>query len=143
MIGRALYPLLLWLAAGSAAAADRTYLEVSPAGSADLVALLGELEASLEDGLPQDTQPVVVILHGSEALPFTSAGYASHRDLVDRAARLDAYRLIDVRMCETWMSRNGIEKSDIPAFIETIPYAPEEIRRLETEGYLPYGSIDL
>ena len=143
MNARTVLALFLCLTAGAAAAADKTYLEVSPNGSADLVALLGELEASLDAGLPHSSVPVVVILHGSEALPFTSAGYGQNRDLVDRAARLDAYRLIDVKMCETWMTKNGIEQTEIPAFVETVPFAPEEIERLESEGYLPRGSISL
>ena len=39
------------------------------------------------------------------------------------------------------MDKNGIERSEIPAFVETVPFAPEEIERLEAEGYVPYGSI--
>jgi intracellular sulfur oxidation DsrE/DsrF family protein len=84
-----------------------------------------------------------VILHGSEAVPFTSSGYDANRELVDRAARLDAYRLIDVRICETWMTENGIERSEIPAFVEPVPYAPEEIERLQAEGYAPRDSVNL
>jgi intracellular sulfur oxidation DsrE/DsrF family protein len=123
-------------------ASDRTYLEVSPEGSDDLKELLGTLQESLRTGLPAD-EPIVVVLHGSEALPFTRSGYSRNRDLVDQAALLDAYNLIDVRMCETWMNENGIGRDEIPAFIEVIPYAPEEIRRLESEGYLPHGSVSI
>lgn len=120
----------------------RTFLEVSPEGSDDLDALMTALEDYLEDGLPM-TDPVVIILHGSEANSFTSQGYAKNRMLVDRAARLSAYRLIDVRMCETWMSENNVEAADIPAFIDTVPYAPEEIERLEAEGYVPRGDLSI
>jgi intracellular sulfur oxidation DsrE/DsrF family protein len=84
---------------------------------------------------------VVVILHGSEATSFTSAGYARNRMLVDQAARLSAYRLIEVRMCETWMEENEVAADDIPAFVETVPYAPEEIERLEAKGYVPAGDL--
>jgi len=135
---------LLWLALGisSAMAAEHAYLEVSPSNSEDLNALFTELEQSLEGALP-DEDPVVVVLHGDEALSFTSSGYRSNRELVDRAARLDAYRLIDVKMCETWMKENGIDPGEIPAFIETIPYAPEEIDRLKSEGYVPRESVRL
>ena len=87
--------------------------------------------------------PVVVILHGSEASSFTRAGYQSNRALVDKAALLDAYQLIDVRMCETWMNANGVQLDEIPAFIDVIPFAPEEIRKLEAEGYLPYDSVNI
>ena len=143
MKGIAIVLQSLLLLAGPAFAADRTYLEVSPDGSDDLTALLGELEVSLASGLPVSTDPVVVVLHGSEAVSFTASGYHANRELVDRAARLDAYRLIDVRICETWMTDNGIERSEIPAFVEPVPYAPEEIERLQAEGYVPRDSVSL
>lgn len=113
----------------------RTFLEVSPNGRDDLDALMTTLEDYLDEGLPM-TDPVVIILHGSEARSFTSQGYSRNRMLVDRAALLSAYRLIDVRMCETWMSENDVKAGDIPAFVETVPYAPEEIEKLEAEGYV-------
>ncbi len=146
---RSTRPFSRWLLAAVLLAAlpqghagPQAFLEISPDGTEDLDALLTAMEGYLEEGLPS-VDPVVVILHGEEALSFTSRGYASNRSLVDRAARLDAYRLIDVKMCETWMSENEIEADDIPAFIETVPYAPEEIERLEAAGYLPYRGVDI
>lgn len=118
------------------------YLEVSPEGEEDLVSLFDTLEAAMAESLAID-EPVVVVLHGSEALPFTRQGNAAQSPLVDRAARLQAYDLIDVRMCETWMAANGIDKTDLPPFVDTVPYAPEEIRRLLDEGYVPYESVEL
>ena len=118
----------------------RTYLEVSPDGREDLIALMSTLEGQLDRGLPM-TDPVVVILHGSEATSFTSTGYNSNRMLVDQAARLSAYRLIDVRMCETWMQENEVTPTDLPAFVKTVRYAPEEIERLEADGYVPLGDL--
>ncbi len=132
--------LTFLLLAGPGRSDPRTYLEVSPNSRDDLAALMTTLEGHLERGLPM-TDPVVVILHGSEAAPFTSAGYASHRMLVDQAARLSAYRLLDVRMCETWMQENEIAPADIPAFVKTVRYAPEEIQRLEAEGYVPLEEL--
>ena len=132
--------LTLFLLAGAGQGEPRTYLEVSPNGKEDLLALMSTLERHLDRGLPM-TDPVVVILHGSEATSFTSAGYNDNRLLVDQAARLSAYRLLDVRMCETWMRANQVAPSDLPAFVKTVRYAPEEIERLETEGYLPLDDI--
>jgi len=132
--------LVLTLIAALGNTEPRTYLEVSPNDRDDLVALMSTLEGQLEQGLPM-ADPVVVILHGSEATSFTSTGYAGNRALVDQAARLSAYRLLDVRMCETWMEENEVAADEIPAFVRTVPYAPEEIERLETEGYIPLGDI--
>ncbi len=46
-------------------------------------------------------------------------------------------------MCETWMAANGIDQADLPPFVDTVPYAPEEIRRLLDEGCAPYESVAL
>jgi intracellular sulfur oxidation DsrE/DsrF family protein len=131
-----------WLYATPAWSDPRTYLEVSPDGRDDLVALMSTLEGTLEEGLPM-ADPVVIILHGSEATSFTSQGYARNRMLVDRAARLSAYRLIDVRMCETWMRDNGVKREEIPAFVDTVPFAPEEIRKLKSEGYVAREDLNI
>ncbi len=134
--------LALVLLSGPGRGDPRTYLEVSPEGRDDLVALMSTLEGQLDQGLPM-TDPVVVILHGSEATSFTSSGYRNNRMLVDQAARLSAYRLLDVRMCETWMQANEVAPEDIPAFIRTVRYAPEEIERLKAEGYVPFADLEI
>jgi intracellular sulfur oxidation DsrE/DsrF family protein len=130
----------LLITAFPANAAERLFLEVSPQNRADLDSLFATLEQSLEQSLPAD-DPVVVVLHGEEAFSFTRDHYLNNRTLIDRAARLDAYRMIEVRMCETWMKDNAIGPDDIPAFIEPVRFAPEEIERLEAEGYTPYDSV--
>lgn len=137
-----LLAVFLSFAAGFGSGDPRTYLEISPNGREDLAALMSTLEGHLDEGLPM-TDPVVVILHGSEATSFTSAGYAGNRMLVDQAARLSAYRLIDVRMCETWMKANEVAPEDLPAFVKTVPFAPEEIERLEADGYVPLGDLEI
>jgi intracellular sulfur oxidation DsrE/DsrF family protein len=137
--------VLLLLAAGIAQAQQGpagAYLEVSPHDAADIAALFSTLEAGLEDQIEID-HPVVVVLHGEEAFSFTRAAYARNKALMDRAAVLDAFELIEVKMCETWMRDNGIEAGDVPPFIEVVPYAPEEIERLEADGYLPYDKVEL
>ena len=139
---RSLTLLLIWLSSASAIAANGVFLEVSPRNRADLDRLFTTLEESLTQDLPAD-DPVVIILHGEEAHSFTRENFQDNRRLIDRAALLDAYQLIDMRMCETWMKENDIMKSDIPAFIDTVPFAPEEIERLEAEGYVRYDSVRL
>lgn len=132
----------LLIAALPASSAERLFLEVSPQNRDDLDNLFTTLEQSLDQSLPAD-DPVVVILHGDEAFSFTRDHYLNNRTLIDRAARLDAYRMIEVRMCETWMKNNAIGPDDIPAFIEPVRFAPEEIEMLEAEGYLPYDSVNI
>lgn len=121
---------------------QRRYLELSPATKMDLEILLNTLEESIEEVAGAE-EPVVIVLHGREASAFTNMNYLENKNLVDRAARLDASDLIDVRMCATWMRRNDIELSDIPSFIDTVPFAPEEIRRLKREGYQKVVPINI
>lgn len=129
------------------AAADgetvRSFLEITPGNLTELEALVSTLEAADILSSNVTSEPVVVILHGDEALPFTRSRYAENRSLVDRTALLDAYRLLDVRMCRTWMQENGISDNDLLPFVDTVDFAPEEARRLTAEGYQPYGSVNL
>ena len=76
------------------------------------------------------------MLHGEEIAIFSRKNYGRYRALVDKAARLDASRVIDIKICETRMRHMGIRKEDLPPFIETVPYGPEEIRRLRRRGYV-------
>ena len=112
------------------------FLELSPSTVMDLEQLLDQLEASKEQ-VADTSAPVVIILHGREAEAFTDLNYQA--SLVSRAERLQAGELIDVRMCATWAKRNMIEPEQIPSFIQMVPFAPEEIRRLKKDGYRRYS----
>ncbi|MAT84660.1 MAG: hypothetical protein CMQ43_08960 [Gammaproteobacteria bacterium] len=119
---------------------SRVYLQISPDGADEL----DELFAALEDSVAADEaqpDPVVVVLHGSEASRFLRRNYLDNQPLVDRAAKLKAFDRIDLRMCETWMRRNGVVRDDLLPFIDTVPLAPEEVDRLEREGYRSYGAV--
>jgi intracellular sulfur oxidation DsrE/DsrF family protein len=126
----------------ASAIAEPYYLEVSPADQGDLANLFDALEDTITAD-PDSLDPVVVVLHGIEAASFTRDNYTANKHLVDRAALLDSQRRIDVRMCETWMNENGIQRSDLPAFIDTVPYAPEELERLKSQGYMPLPSVQI
>jgi intracellular sulfur oxidation DsrE/DsrF family protein len=115
----------------------RTYLQISPDGQDDLLALFDALEASVAAG-EQQPDPVVIVLHGPEARPFLRSNYLANRSMVDRAAKLKAFNRVDMRMCETWMRNNGVKPGDLQPFVDTVPLAPDEVERLERDGYLPY-----
>ena len=34
------------------------------------------------------------------------------------------------------LNKRGVDKDDIPAFIESVPFAPDEFKRLTSEGYI-------
>lgn len=74
--------------------------------------------------------PIVVVLHGPEIEIFTRQNYRQYRDIVDLAAKLTALDVVDVRICETRMGLEGIEKADLMPFVGTVPFGPDEIDRL-------------
>jgi intracellular sulfur oxidation DsrE/DsrF family protein len=116
----------------------RTYLQISPDGRDDLEMLFETLEASVAAGETQD-QPVIIVLHGPEAEAFVKPNYLSNQSIVDRAAKLQAFGRIELRMCETWMQRRGFDPEDLLPFVAPVPYAPAEVEQLERNGYLPYA----
>ncbi len=79
---------------------------------------------------------VVLVLHGPEVEFFAISNYPRYRDIVDQAARLDAFDVVDVKICQSMMDRLGVKRDDIPAFIEQVPYGPGEVERLVREGYV-------
>jgi intracellular sulfur oxidation DsrE/DsrF family protein len=81
-------------------------------------------------------ESIVLVLHGPEVEFFAISNYDSYRAIVDRAARLDAFHVVDVKICQTMMKNYGIEADDIPAFIEQVPNGAAEVERLTREGYV-------
>ena len=81
-------------------------------------------------------EPIQFVLHGEEARLFFRKHYRENKMLVDRAARLDAFDVIDIKVCETWLRRNDESLSQLYPFVETVPLGPAEEQRLLTEGYL-------
>lgn len=79
---------------------------------------------------------IALVLHGPEIEIFAKRNYARFRETADRAARLDAGRIIEIKMCRTKMKRLGIGEKDIPAFIELVTYGPDEEMRLRRNGYV-------
>lgn len=118
------------------------FIESSTASKEDLQALLDGLQGAISTELV-DQDPIVVILHGPDANAFVRQNYASNKMLVDQAALLDSYGLIDVQMCLTWLDSVGLDDGDLPAYIETVPYWRDEVGRLNEQGYSRYGSVDL
>lgn len=114
-----------------------TVYDISLHDSAELKVLLDRLETLAKQPHPQDSQPdIALVLHGPELNFFAIRNYPSYRELVDLAAKLDAFRVIEVKACRTRMQALELRPEDIPAFIEIVPYGPGEVDRLEAEGYV-------
>lgn len=64
---------------------------------------------------------IALVLHGPEVEIFVRKNYAKYRHIVDRAARLSAEGVIEVKMCQTEMRSRDIHDEDVPKFIEFVP----------------------
>ena len=80
-------------------------------------------------------KPISVVLHGEEINAFVRSNYRNNKALVDLAARLDAFNVIEVKVCKRWMGANGIVESQLPPFIEPVPFGLGERERLQKAGY--------
>jgi hypothetical protein len=95
-------------------------------------------ELALRPQTQGEAASVVLVLHGPEVEFFSIRNYAQYKDIVDQAARLDAFDVVDVKICQTMMDARGIARDDIPSFIEQVPLGPGEISRLVGQGYVAF-----
>ena len=102
---------------------------------AELATFLQRAETWAEENPDYPENAISVVLHGPEAQAFVKDNYKQHRQLVDRAAKLDAFNVVDIKICETWMGMNQVQRNQLPAFIDTVPFGPAEEDRLIKAGY--------
>lgn len=84
---------------------------------------------------PSQYGRIALVLHGEELKLFKKSNYERFMSIVDKARELDSNHLIDIKACQTAMDYLNIEQSDLPDFIEQVPYAPVEIDRLVKEQH--------
>lgn len=82
---------------------------------------------------PQQHGRIAIVLHGDELQLFQKGNYSANQSLVDRARLLDSENIIDIKACQTMMRTLDIEQSELPSFIEQVPYAPVEIFRMKND----------
>lgn len=81
--------------------------------------------------------PVAFVLHGPEAQSLLKVNYQAHKPMVDLAARLSAFQVVDIKVCRTWMGIHNVEDSQLPPFISTVSLGSAEVLRLlEKEKYV-------
>ena len=79
---------------------------------------------------------IAMVIHGPDIEFFDKNNYNENKELIDLAARLDASNIIDFKVCQVTADSRGIKESSFPSFMEIVPFAPDEIDRLENEGYV-------
>jgi len=116
---------------------NKRYLyDISEHSIEDLKLLLQRAEEITQAGAEKlEDLEIVMILHGPDIGWFTLDSYDNNKELVDLAKRLDTFDIIDLKVCETTMENMKIDRNQLPAFIESVPYAPDELNRLLNEGY--------
>ena len=82
---------------------------------------------------PEQHSKIAVVLHGNELRLFQKGQDSLNQSLVDRARLLDQDNIIDIKACQTMMRTLEIDQEELPSFIEQVPFAPAEVRRLENE----------
>ncbi len=103
---------------------------------AELKQLLDQAEKIANGETEYSTsEPIAVVLHGEEIKAFIRSNYRSNKALVDLAARLDAFNVIEVKVCKRWMGANGIMANELPPFVEAVPFGAGERDRLQKAGY--------
>jgi intracellular sulfur oxidation DsrE/DsrF family protein len=117
----------------------RTVLDISVHSIEGLKVLFDRAEElAMRPQVPGEEASVVLVLHGPEVKFFSIRNYEQYKDIVDQAARLDAFDVVDVKICQTMMGIEGIDRDDIPSFIEQVPLGPGEVERLTREGYVAF-----
>lgn len=103
----------------------------------DLKALLTRADEIAQTSLDHfGNLEIELVIHGPTVEMFTQKNYPKNKELIDLAAKLDAFNVIDLKICEKSLASRGLSRDDIPAFIESVPYAPDEIKRLTQDGYI-------
>lgn len=101
----------------------------------ELNRVLKRVENLFERGdITSNDSPVIFLLHGEEARSLFIENYSAHKDTVDIAAKLSAFGVAEIKVCETWMGGNGLDKNNLHPFVGSVPYVPEEKRALLKRG---------
>jgi len=82
------------------------------------------------------TSRIVFVIHGPDIEKFDKNNYGQNKTIIDLAAKLDATNVIDFKVCQVTADSRGINESSFPPFIELVPFAPDEIDRLNKKGYV-------
>ncbi len=129
--------------ASSSAWAEGQFIDIYPKSAEEISLILDAVDEQLLNPPAEPVPPIIMMLHGKEAERFLKSHYAQNQSLVDQSARLSAFGLIDVKICETWLRRNNHGLDELFPFIGTVPYGAGELERLEQdEGYVEFA-LDL
>lgn len=116
---------------------NKQYLfDVSSHSLEDLENLLARAEKiSTSQDEQYDELEIVIILHGPD-INWFNQNLPENERLIDLAKELDDKNIIDLRVCDRSIEHHGYSRSNIPEFIESVPFGPTEIQTRLDEGYI-------
>ena len=79
--------------------------------------------------------PVLVVLNGEEIAAFERKHYREQKQLVDLAARLAAFEIIEIRVCETTLEERFVHRSELPSFLQPIKNGAAYLTEKKRQGY--------
>lgn len=92
----------------------------------------------LNGGISDRDNPVVFLLHGDEARVLYQSNYTQNKRVVDLAAKLSAFDVVDIRVCESWSKSKGLDNNTLQPFVDTVESAPAEKKRLRAKQDYQY-----
>ncbi len=101
-------------------------------------ALLRAEELHARGDVAREDKALAFVLHGPEVQIFFKDNYQRYKPIVDLAAKLSAFNVVDVRVCETRIGLLGKSSENLPPFVQTVPFGPAEIKRLIVEEQYVY-----
>ena len=107
----------------------------------EVEAALLRAEAFYQEGLPflSKSPPIALVLHGPEVEIFFRENYQRYKNIVDLAARLSAFEVVDIKICRTRLRFLEQDEVGLFPFVSTVAFGPDEIARLtDEEGYVRF-----
>ena len=115
----------------------RYYFDVINHSPEEVNALLNRAgQLASESREKREELEIAMVLHGPDIRIFAKENYSRYKDIVDLAEQLDDADIIDFKACATTAAQRGFNDSAFPAFVELVPYAPDEIKRLTKDGFV-------
>ena len=90
----------------------------------ELMSVLTRSSELFDVAYQSQVSTVVFLLHGPEARIFFRESYHDNRALVDLAAKLTALKVVEIKVCETWMGSENLDRNQLLPFVGTVPYGP-------------------
>ena len=106
----------------------------------ELFDILARADMLLEGGRYSvaGSSPVVFLLHGDEARILFKEQYKQNKPVIDLAAKLTAFNVVDIKVCDIWMQNNNFYSKDLQPFVGVVGNAITEAERLLTQEQYQY-----